>query len=81
MNGSINASTTNIEFALHNSGGGNVIYVAVINPVAGDSGQLAGMFWSTNQGTNWTAMDLPRTTETVNGMPTTVGIHAGGHGG
>ncbi len=66
-----------MEMAIHNSGGGNVLYVAVVNavPMSTDN-QLAAIFWTTNQGSSWMAMDLPQTDE----GGTAVGIHSGGQG-
>ena len=51
----IGGTTNNIEMAVHNSAGNNVVYVGVVN-----SGQLSSLTWSTDQGTDWTAMDIPR---------------------
>jgi|GEM_PF-2056942 len=72
--------TTNIEFALHNSGGNNVVYVGTIN-----NGRLTAMTFSTNQGGNWTAMDTPAILEAplpvtgaTNAAP--IAITANGHG-
>ncbi|UCE73894.1 MAG: hypothetical protein JSV56_12880, partial [Methanomassiliicoccales archaeon] len=65
-NAIISAATNNIEFAIHDSLGNNIVYVGIVN-----TGQLAGIFWSDNQGDNWTAMDVPQTNEGGNH----VGIH------
>ena len=70
------ANTNNLELAVHNSGGTNVVYAGVIN-----NGQLGGLFRSTDQGANWTQLDTPATHEGA----TTVGINPrpkpGGQGG
>jgi hypothetical protein len=52
----IGASTDKIEMAVHNNGVTNAVYVAVIN-----SASLTGLFRSTEQGANWTALDVPAT--------------------
>ena len=72
----INGTTGKIELSAQNPGGTNVVYAGVIN-----NGQLAALLRSTNQGTNWTALDLPTTNESG----TIVGIQpeeddAGGQG-
>ncbi|HEX6869360.1 MAG TPA: sialidase family protein, partial [Candidatus Limnocylindrales bacterium] len=70
------ANTNNLELAVHNSGGTNVVYAGVIN-----NGQLGGLFRSTDQGANWTQLDTPVTNE----GGTIVGINPrpkpGGQGG
>lgn len=53
-----NANTNNIELAVHNSPGNNVVYAGVIN-----NGQLNGLWRSVDQGANWTQMDTPVTNE------------------
>ncbi len=70
------ATTNNLELAVHNSGGTNVVYAGVVN-----NGQLGGLFRSTDQGANWTQLDTPVTNE----GGTIVGINPrpkpGGQGG
>ena len=70
------ATTNNLELAVHNSAGTNVVYAGVVN-----NGQLAGLFRSTDQGANWTQLDTPVTNE----GGTNVGINPrpkpGGQGG
>ncbi|MFV2068471.1 MAG: hypothetical protein ACC645_15990, partial [Pirellulales bacterium] len=81
----IDGNTANIKFAIHNSGGNNILYAGIVNTnrnVAAEPSQLTGLFWSDNQGTSWTAMDLPRTDDVddaddINGPE---GIHPGGQG-
>jgi hypothetical protein len=76
-NGAISAQTAMMEMALHTSLGNNVLYVAVVNLVPMTSrNELAGVFWTANQGGSWTAMDLPRTMD--GGSPK--GINVGGQG-
>ena len=76
-NGSITARTGLMEMAIHNSGGGNVLYVAVVNSPPGTSQNvLTAVFWTSDQGANWSAMDLPQTNE----GGTAEGIHVGGQG-
>ncbi|UOQ90603.1 hypothetical protein MUN74_06745 [Agromyces endophyticus] len=58
VTGISNATTNNLELAVHNSAGNNVVYAGVVN-----SGQLNGLWRSTNQGTNWTQLDTPVTNE------------------
>lgn len=53
-----NTNTNNIELAVHNSPGNNVVYAGVIN-----NGQLNGLWRSADQGANWTQMDTPVTNE------------------
>lgn len=55
----LSSSTGNIRIAVGPTG---AVFLAVVN-----SGQLAGVWRSSNQGTNWTAMDVPP-------------IHPGGQG-
>ena len=50
------ATTNNIEFSVSPSG--DVVFVGIVN-----NGQLAGLFRSTDQGANWTPMDIPQTNE------------------
>lgn len=64
-----NNRISNVEFAVGQS---NNVYAAVVA-----RGRLDGLFRSANGGGNWTAMDLPTTTE--DGID--VGIHPGGQGG
>ena len=54
IDGDGSSDTTNVEFAIHNSPGNNVLYVGTIN-----SGRLAAVTSSTDQGSTWTAMDTP----------------------
>ena len=54
----LSGSTNNVEFAVHDKGANNVVYVGIMN-----SGRLAGFFYSTNKGANWTEMDIPFTPE------------------
>lgn len=69
-------ATNNLEMAVHDSAAGNSVFAGVIN-----SGQLAGLFQSTDSGATWTAMDIPQTNE----GGTTVGLQPrqkpGGQGG
>lgn len=60
INGLLGGATNNVEFAVHNNlgAGTNAVYVGVVN-----NGQLAGFFRSADQGTTWTAMDVPQTNE------------------
>jgi len=60
-------TTSNVEFSVR----GDTVLMAIVN-----EGRLAGVFHSTNGGDNWTAMDLPTTTE--DGVE--VGVHPGGQG-
>jgi uncharacterized repeat protein (TIGR01451 family) len=53
-----NATTNNVELAVHNSAGNNVVYAGVIN-----SGQLNGLWRSADQGANWVQLDTPVTNE------------------
>ncbi|MDX1964635.1 MAG: hypothetical protein SFX18_15905 [Pirellulales bacterium] len=76
----ITGATTNVEFALHNSAGNNVLYVGTVN-----NGRLAAVTFTTDQGTTWTAMDVPQILEAAqpltnasNTAPIT--ITANGHG-
>lgn len=56
---SINASTNNnIKLSIANYSGSSVLYAGVIN-----TGQASGFFRTTNNGTDWAAMDVPFTTE------------------
>jgi uncharacterized repeat protein (TIGR01451 family) len=72
----IGGTTNNIELAVDNSGGTNVVYAGIIN-----GGRLNGLWRSTDQGANWTQLDTPQTNE--NG--TLIGIQPrekpGGQGG
>ncbi len=73
--GAITASTTNIKVSVHAAGGNNAVFVGVVNsnppvpPSTTALDQLTGVFRSTNQGGNWTALDTPAPT-----------IHPGGQG-
>jgi uncharacterized repeat protein (TIGR01451 family) len=58
VTGISNASTNNLELAVHNSAGNNVVYAGVIN-----NGQLDGLWRSPDQGANWTQLDTPQTNE------------------
>ncbi len=50
-NGTITTRTGMMEMAIHNSGGGNVLYVAVVNSPPGTSqNMLAAVFWTADQG-------------------------------
>ena len=51
---SIGATTNNIRIGIHDDGVTNVVYVGAVN-----SGQLAAVTWSTNQGGSWMPMDVP----------------------
>ncbi|WP_400999245.1 hypothetical protein [Agromyces sp. GXQ0307] len=53
-----NATTNNLELAVHADGGDNVVYAGVVN-----GGQLNGLWRSTDQGANWTQLDTPTTNE------------------
>jgi uncharacterized repeat protein (TIGR01451 family) len=53
-----NAGTNNLELAVHNTAGNNVVYAGVVN-----NGQLNGLWRSANQGANWTQLDTPVTNE------------------
>ncbi|HET6673062.1 MAG TPA: hypothetical protein VFG92_06770 [Agromyces sp.] len=56
--GIANATTNNVELAVHNSAGNNVVYAGVVN-----NGQLNGLWRSVDQGANWTQLDTPVTNE------------------
>jgi hypothetical protein len=58
----------NLELAVGNS---NNVYLAIVR-----GGRLADLYRSGNGGTNWTALDVPTTAETVSN----IGIHPGGQG-
>jgi uncharacterized repeat protein (TIGR01451 family) len=60
VTGISNANTNNVELAVHNSAGTNVVYAGVIN-----NGQLNGLWRSADQGANWTQLDTPSTNEGV----------------
>ena len=62
------ANTARIEITVHNSAGNNVIYAGTIT----NGGQLGGVFRSTDQGANWTRMDVPGIIE---GGGNFVGLH------
>ncbi len=69
--------TALVELAVHNTPGNNVLYAAIVNsPPGTTTNVLSAIFWTANQGTSWTAMDLPQTME--GGSPQ--GIHVGGQG-
>ena len=53
-----NATTNNLEFAVHNSAGNNVVFAGVIS-----NGQLNGLWRSVDQGANWVQLDTPVTNE------------------
>ena len=50
----ISGATNNIRIGIHDDGVTNVVYVGIVN-----GGQLAAVTWSTDQGMNWTPMDVP----------------------
>ena len=54
----LGAATANARLAIHNSAGGNVVYLTTAGPAVRGN-QLNGVFYSTNRGTNWTEMDIP----------------------
>ncbi|HEY5846762.1 MAG TPA: hypothetical protein VIU11_21060 [Nakamurella sp.] len=54
----IGGTTNNLELAVHNSAGNNVVYAGVVN-----NGQLNGLWRSPDQGANWTQLDTPQTNE------------------
>ncbi|GAA1056851.1 hypothetical protein GCM10017608_11330 [Agromyces luteolus] len=58
LTGISNATTNNLEFAVHDDGPDNVVFAGVVN-----NNQLAGLWRSTDQGANWTQMDTPSTNE------------------
>ncbi|MGW9629103.1 DUF7507 domain-containing protein [Agromyces sp. NPDC055520] len=58
VTGISNATTNNLELAVHTSAGNNVVYAGVVN-----SGQLNGLWRSVDQGANWTQLDTPTTNE------------------
>jgi len=60
-------ATTNVKLSVGSNG---QVYVGVVNR------GLAAVYRSADQGTNWTAMNVPTTTE----GPNVVGIHPGGQG-
>lgn len=70
--------TNNIEMSVAQVAGTNVVYAGVVN-----AGQLAGVWRSTDQGANWTAMDLPQTNDggTINGLQPAGSFKPGGQGG
>jgi hypothetical protein len=47
-------ATTNVQMAIHNSPGNNVIYLGIIN-----GGSFAAIWRSTNLGFNWTQLETP----------------------
>jgi hypothetical protein len=50
----ISGATQNIKIGVHNDATTNVVYVGVVN-----GGAVASVSFSTNQGTNWTQLDVP----------------------
>lgn len=58
VTGISNATTNNVEFAVHDDGPDNVVFAGVVN-----NNQLAGLWRSTDQGANWTQLDTPATNE------------------
>lgn len=58
VTGISNAATNNVELAVHNSAGNNVVFAGVIN-----NGQLNGLWRSIDQGANWVQLDTPVTNE------------------
>ncbi|MFN2606277.1 MAG: Ig-like domain repeat protein [Acidimicrobiales bacterium] len=52
----VNGTTSNIRVAVNPAG--TALYAGVVN-----SGRLAGLFRSTDQGGTWTALDIPQTNE------------------
>ena len=79
-NGSISGTTGLMEMAIHDSVDGNILYVAIVNGIVNSHGHrknyLSAIYWTDDQGANWTAMDLPQTEEDG----TDYGIHVGGQG-
>ena len=68
------ANFTNARLAV-SAAAPNPVYLAIA-----DSGQLSGVFWSSNLGVMWTAMDLPQTPDTdsaFKGQPAPQGINPG----
>jgi VCBS repeat-containing protein len=65
----LGGAASRIELSVHNNtaGGTNVVYAGVI---ANSTGQLSGIFRSTDQGDTWVPMDVPATIE----GGTTVGL-------
>ena len=82
----ISGQTANMKLAIHSNGGNHVLYAGVVNTNTGVTAmpsQLAGVFWSTDQGATWTAVAPPTTADAdnadgINGPQE--GIHPGGQG-
>lgn len=68
----IQTSTNNLRVSVHSNAGITAIYVGIVN-----NNQLASVWRSADNGTNWEQMDLPTTTETNGKTP---GIHSGSQG-
>jgi hypothetical protein len=66
----INSSTNLIDLSVSTTG---TLFAGVV-----DSGKLAGVFRTTDQGSNWTNFGVPTTTEGPSS--TVIGIHPGGQG-
>ncbi|MCA9010706.1 MAG: hypothetical protein KDB01_13235, partial [Planctomycetaceae bacterium] len=62
----VGSSTNYMRLAIHNNAGNNVVYAAIVN-----SGVLNGVFRSANQGSLWTAMDVPAIHPGAQGRPNT----------
>ena len=60
VNGIINVTAEDLD----NSDNKNILYVGIVSSITLDPfavSQLAGVFWSDDQGDSWQAMDLPLT--------------------
>jgi hypothetical protein len=78
-NATISERTAMMEMAIHSGGR---LYVAIVNDNVTDcnganpDARLAAVYWTSDQGANWQAMDLPTTMQ----GPCALGIHDGGQG-
>jgi uncharacterized repeat protein (TIGR01451 family) len=72
------SGTNNIELSVAQVGGTNVVYAGIVN-----AGQVIGVWRSTDQGANWTALDTPQTNDggTINGLQPAGSFKPGGQGG
>ena len=68
----INNTTNNLRVAVHSNAGTTAIYVGIVN-----NSQLASIWRSADNGTNWKQMDLPTSTEAGGKTP---GVHPGTQG-
>jgi hypothetical protein len=70
LDGVLNTTTNLIDLSMSTTG---TLFAGVV-----DSGQLAGVFRTTNQGANWTDFGVPTTSEGP--TPMVIGIHPGSQG-